>query len=321
MAIGAWIWLSATSASTLTAQGSRARDQRVMPPTDSLVRVALAKATAGDTAAALELLERATDQSPRDVNALYWRGLVLSRTTAISLVDTPRRLLARHLLDRANDLDPRNPRYLIELGRIRLKTPLLRVEAERLFRRALGIALANGDPAQLADVAYELGSIKARRYLSGRDRWLYTTTNVIFDPIAARARLHYTREFLQNLSQPIENSGQLDRKEAEEYFRRALAAVPTHAPSILALMGLLYDEHRYDEMRQLALPLIARTSVSAAAAPTVDAQANVPAADTDVGRLRGRPHPDGERPRSLPTGRAGAGRHALCAGARAFLRR
>ncbi len=285
MAIGAWIWLSATSASTLTAQGSRARDQRVMPPTDSLVRVALAKATAGDTAAALELLERATDQSPRDVNALYWRGLVLSRTTAISLVDTPRRLLARHLLDRANDLDPRNPRYLIELGRIRLKTPLLRVEAERLFRRALGIALANGDPAQLADVAYELGSIKARRYLSGRDRWLYTTTNVIFDPIAARARLHYTREFLQNLSQPIENSGQLDRKEAEEYFRRALAAVPTHAPSILALMGLLYDEHRYDEMRQLALPLIARTSVSAAAAPTVDAQATVPAADTAAARI------------------------------------
>ena len=232
-----------------------AQAPRVRAPTDSLVREALDKAAAGDTANALELLERATDQSPRDPDALYWRGLMLSRTTALSLVDSPRRFLAGYLLDRANGIDPKNPRYLIELGRIRLKTPLRRIEAERMFRKAMAVAEANGDPAQYAEVAFELGTIKERRYLTGRDRWIYTTTNVIFDPIAARARLHYTREFLQNLSQPIENSGQVDRQEAEEYYRRGLRTLPTHAPSVVALMGLLYDQRRYDEMRQVATPL------------------------------------------------------------------
>ena len=230
---------------------------RVRPPTDSLVREALDKAGAGDTSTALDLLERATDQEPRNAEALYWRGLMLSRTTALSIGDTPRRLLAGYLLNRANDIEPRNPRALIELGRIRLKTPLLRVEAERLFRKALEIAEASGDPGQVADVAHELGQIKARRYLTGRDRWMYTTPNVIFDPIAARDRLHYTREFLESLAQPIENSAQVDRQDAEEYFRRALAAVPTHAPSVVALMGLLYDQRRYDEMRRIALPVVA----------------------------------------------------------------
>ncbi|MCC6245434.1 MAG: GWxTD domain-containing protein [Gemmatimonadaceae bacterium] len=236
------------------AQAAQAQSARVRAPTDSLIRAALETASAGDTSAALELLERATDQSPRDPDALYWRGLMLSRATALSLMDTPRRVLASYLLNRANDIDPRNPRYLIEIGRIRLKTPLLRVEAERMFRRALSIAESNGDPAQLAEVAYELGQIKQRRYLSSRDRYIYTSPNVIFDPIAARSQLHYTREFLENLSQPIENSAQVDRLEAEEYFRRALSALPTHAPSGIALMGLLYDQQRYNEMLRVAQP-------------------------------------------------------------------
>ena len=237
-------------ATTVSAQSPRLR-----APTDSLVRAALDHAAAGDTANALALLERATDQSPRDVNALYWRGLMLSRTTALSLVDSPRRFLAAYLLNRANDIDPRNPRYLIEIGRIRLKTPMRRIEAERLFRKALAVAVKNNDPVQLAEVAFELGTIKERRYLTGRDRWIYTTTNIIFDPIAARARLHYTREFLQSLGQPIEHSGQVDRQDAEEYFRRALTSWPTHAPSAVSLMGLLYDQRRYDEMRRIATPL------------------------------------------------------------------
>lgn len=259
---GALGTLIACVAAPTSLAAQNARSTRVLPPTDSLVREALDKAGLGDTSSALGLLERATDQSPRDIDALYWRGLMLSRTTALSMSDTPRRVLAEYLLRRANDLDPRNPRYLVELGRIRLKTPLLRVEAERMFRKALSIAEASGNPAQLADVAYELGTIKERRYLSGRDRYIYTTLNVIFDPIAARARLHYTREFLQNLSQPIENSGQLDRKEAEEYFRRALGALPTHAPSAVSLMGLLYDQKRYPEMRDIAAPFTTADSAS-----------------------------------------------------------
>ncbi len=222
-------------------------------PTESLVRDARAKAALGDTASALELLERATDQSPRDVDALYWRSVVLSRTTALSLVDTPRRVLAWYLLHRAAGIDGKNPRYLIELGRIRLNTPIMRVEAERLFRRALTVAEQSGDNAQIAEVAYELGQIKMRRYLTGKNRWLYTS-NLLFDANVAPRRPHYTREFLQQLARPIENSASVDRSEAEEFFRRALAALPAHEASVVGLMALLYDQKRYDEMQRVARP-------------------------------------------------------------------
>ncbi len=227
---------------------------RTRVPTDSLVRSALSRAQAGDTASALEMLEQATDQSPRDPEALYWRGVVLSRTTALTLGDTPRRMLAWRLLNRAADIDATNPRYVLELGRIRLHTPLARVEAERLFRRALGVAEATGDAGQVAEVAYELGQIKERRYNSGRDRWLYTA-NLVFDPIASRRRLHYTREFLDQLARPIPNAGFVDRTQAEEYYRRGLAALPTHEASAIGLLGLLYEQKRYEEMRTVAAPM------------------------------------------------------------------
>jgi GWxTD domain-containing protein len=223
--------------------------------TDALVRDAIASATLGDTASALSLLERATEQSPRDVDALYWRAVVLSRTTGLSLVDSPRRLQAARLLHRAADIDPRNPRYLLELGRLRLNTPLLRVEADRLFQRALTVAERYGDAEQLADVAWELGQIRTRRYLTGKNRWLYTGA-LAFDPIQSR-RLHYTREFLAQLARPIERSGAVDRAEADAFYRRALNAAPRHAPSALALMALLYDQQRFDEMQRVAAPFIA----------------------------------------------------------------
>jgi len=230
-------------------------------PTESLVHDARAKASLGDTAAALELLERATDQSPRDPDALYWRGVVLSRTTALTLGDTPRRMLAWLLLNRAASIDSRNPRYLLELGRLRLNTPIMRVEAERLFRRALTVAESNGDPVQFAEVTYELGEIKTRRYLTGRNRWQYTS-NLIFDPIAAQRRLHYTREFLEQLARPIERAAFVDRSEAEEYFRRALGAQPAHEASAVALMALFYDQKRYDEMLVIAAPSLQQSDAT-----------------------------------------------------------
>lgn len=239
---------------------------RARIPTAELVRDGRAKAELGDTAAALELLERATDQSPRDADALYWRSLVMLRTTELGLADTPRRLLASRLLNRAADLDPDNPRYLIALGRLRLRSPLQRVEAERIFRKALAIAERTGDTAHVAEAARELGEVKRRRYLTGRDRRLYTGPNV-FDPLQARerSRMHYTREFIEQLSIPISNVGDVDRLEAEEYFRRALRARPDDPASVLPLLDLLYDQRRYDEMLALIRGTIASHPAGAVA--------------------------------------------------------
>jgi GWxTD domain-containing protein len=225
-------------------------DLAAQPPakvsTDSLVRAGRARAAAGDTAAALELLERATALSPRDAEALYWRGVVLMRTSELGLADTRQRIIAGRLLNRAADVDPTNARYLVELGRLRLKTPILRAEAERTFRKALALAEASNDSVQVAAAARELGEVKRRRYLTGRDRYIYTSSNT-FNPRASR-RLHYTREFLESLARPVQGAGDVDRLDAEEFFRRALRARPDDTGSLIALLDLLYDQGRYDEM-------------------------------------------------------------------------
>jgi GWxTD domain-containing protein len=226
------------------------------PGADSLLTRALASAAAGDTTTALDLLERASKRAAKDPEILYWRGLMLSRTTFLRVGDIPRNILAWRLLERAAELDPKNPRYLMEMGRIRLYTPLLRIEAERLFRKALRVAEESGDPGQIADVAWELGQIKHRRYATGRDRFLITSPGMLFDAAQAISQKHYTREFLQQHARPIEDAGSVDRSEAEELYRRGLRALPTHEPSAVGLLGLLYDASRFQEMLEVARPFL-----------------------------------------------------------------
>jgi Flp pilus assembly protein TadD len=122
---------------------SEAQRPPAAPATAELVRDARASAAAGDTAEALALLHRATDQSPRDPEALYWRGVMLVRTSRLGVGDIPDQVLAWRLLERGSSLRPREARFVLELGRLRLRTPLLRVDAERLLRRAYTLAADN----------------------------------------------------------------------------------------------------------------------------------------------------------------------------------
>jgi GWxTD domain-containing protein len=270
----------ALAASQAATQGSEEGAQPPpASPVSALLRDAQARLAAGDTSAALELLERATDRAPNDPDALYARSTLLLATTELGVNDALRQFIASRLLTRAASLEPRNPRHLLSLGRLRLRTPLLRVEAERMFRRALEVARSQGDPAMEAAVAWELAQVKERRYRTGANRWMYTGS-VIFDPITAQRRLHYTREFLQNLSRPVPDAGATDRAEAEGYYRRALAVLPGHAPSVLGLAGLLYDHRRVEEMAALL-----RTAVGGEGA-AVGAATDTALADSVAVRLR-----------------------------------
>ncbi|MDQ6611206.1 MAG: GWxTD domain-containing protein [Gemmatimonadota bacterium] len=242
---------------------------------DALVTAALTKAAAGDTAAALQLLETANKHSPRNPDVLYWRGKMLSSTTSIGFTDVPRNLLAWHLLSRGAEVDPDNPRYFLEMGRIRLRTPLLRIEAERLFRKALDVAERSKSPKALAEVCFELGQVKERRYETSRDRYHLNTPGVFFDPdqaLEGPIAQVYEKEFLSQSSHPIDRAGFTDRSEAEEYYRRGLAALPTSEDNAIGLMRLLYYQQRYQEMRDVANPLLnspttaARVSMTAALA-------------------------------------------------------
>ena len=253
------------------------------PGIDSLLTAARARALAGDTSAALELFEAATDRAPRHVEALYARGNFLVRTLQLGFSNPLRIALAQRLLTRGSELAPRDARFVLEIGRLRLRTPLLRADGERLFTRALAIAREAGDRALIAECAAEYARVYEGRYRSIRNRRVYTS-GLVFDPQLARIRFTYTREFLEHQSRAVENAGAADRDGADRLYREALAAVPGHWPSTAGLMALLYDEGRFDEMRTLAR--------SAHDARPVDASPVLPdgrfleRAAIDTGRLR-----------------------------------
>ncbi len=222
---------------------------------DSLIAVALDRARAGDTSYALRALERATKVAPKHAPAHYQRGVMLSRATKLGMNDLFRRRSATNAIKKALDLDPGNPLYLVELGRIRLKTPFLRLDAERLFRRALEAAEKRRDPRVLADVRWELGLIHERRYVTMANRRLVTSSVRAFDPNIAVEDWHYTNDFFTSWSVPVDDAGELDYRKAELHYRAALEADSTHIGAAVGLLGLLHDGFRYEEMAAVALAL------------------------------------------------------------------
>lgn len=224
---------------------------------DSLIAAALDRARAGDTSSALRTLDRATKIAPNHAPAHYQRGLMLSRASelGIGIGDIFRRRSASNAIKRALDLDPGNPLYLIELGRIRLKTPFLRLDAQRLFRRALEAAEKRRDPRVLADVHWELGLIHERRYVTMANRRMITSSVQGFHPDEALESWHYTSDFFTTWSVPIDDSGELDYRKAEEHFRNALEADSTHLGAAVGLLVLLHDGQRYEEMASVARAL------------------------------------------------------------------
>jgi GWxTD domain-containing protein len=222
---------------------------------DSLIAAALDRARAGDTSSALRTLDRATKVAPNHAPAHYQRGIMLSRSAQLGMSDLFRRRSATNAIKRALDLDPGNPLYLIELGRIRLKTPFLRLDAERLFRRALDAAEKRGDRRVLADVRWELGLIHERRYITMANRRLMTSSTRTFDPELALEDWHYTHDFFTQWSAPIHDAGELDYRKAELHYRAALEADSAHIGAASGLLGLLHDGDRFEEMAAVALAL------------------------------------------------------------------
>ena len=236
----------------LTAQGTAGYDERIARA-DSLIQVALDRTHAGDTTSALRALERATRVAPNYAPAHYHRGMLLSRASRLGMTDLLQRREASQQLKRALDLDNNNPFYLLELGRVRLKTPFLRLDAERLFKRALKAAGDRRDPGVLAEVQWELGQIYERRFLSMANRRTITSSASHFDVVQAVSDWHYVRDFLADQTLPVEDAGELDFRKAEDHFRAALQADSTHPGAAVGLLGLLYDAGRFEEMLKAAV--------------------------------------------------------------------
>jgi len=224
---------------------------------DSLYADARRLLDVGDTAAAIEQLKQVQRRAPRFAPAFFDHGVILSRRASMGLApdEVYHRYLAGAKLGEALDLDRDNPLFLMELGRLRLKTPFLRIEAERLFSRAQQAAQSRGDPLVLADVEFELGLISERRFNAMRHRRFLTGSTTSFDIEAAANDWHYVRDFLEQRTAVVDDAGEIDRLKAEAHFHAALASDSLHARAAADLLGLLCEAGRVDEMAQLARTL------------------------------------------------------------------
>ena len=95
---------------------------------DALLRDALQLALQGDTGAALDRLEEAVRVAPGLAEAHYRRGLLLARSAENGIGDMFQRTRAGNALERASRLNPDDPRPYLELGRLRLKQGLMRLD-------------------------------------------------------------------------------------------------------------------------------------------------------------------------------------------------
>jgi GWxTD domain-containing protein len=212
----------------------------------------------GDTAEALRVLAAAREAFPRSAEAHFRRAYLLFRFGGLRASDVARRDEAGEALKQALRLDPRNPRYVVELGYHRAQSAIFRFDADRIFRRALRMAREQNDPLALADVGAALGDLSRRRAELLRTRRLAAAgQSGQFDPDQAIADWHYTAEYLADHSRPIAEMGETDSRLAEEYYRQAFTALPSHEGAALGLLTLLADEQRHEEYLAVARAFVA----------------------------------------------------------------
>jgi GWxTD domain-containing protein len=217
-----------------------------------LVDEALTLAARGDTAAALARLEQATKLAPTMADAHYRRGMLMARQAGTGMGDMFKRRAANAELERAIRIEQGNPAYYLELGRLRLKESVFRLDAQRLFNRALKAATERGNPKLIADVQAELGDIYYRRYAAVGHRRMLTGDVWQFDPDEAMANPHYAKDFLDSRTSEIDDAGELDLRQAEQHYRAGVSAFPGHEESNVGLLGILYDQQRYEEFLEIA---------------------------------------------------------------------
>ena len=215
-----------------------------------LVADALQLALYGDTAAALARLEEATRLAPNLADAHYRRGMFLARQAGNEMTDMFKRRAAAGALERAIRIERSNPAYYLELGRLRLKQGVGRLDAQRMFDRALTTARQRGDAALVAETEAELGDIYHRRFQAQDHRRLLTGDALQFDPDEAVNNPHYAKDFLSQQTSEVEDAGELDIRQAEAHYRSGANAWPGHDRANAGLLGILMDEQRLEEFNE-----------------------------------------------------------------------
>jgi GWxTD domain-containing protein len=228
-----------------------------------MVQDAIGFAERGDTAQAIARVAQAARLAPDLADAHFLYGLLLSRTSQANVPSWGRRASASREFEAALRLDRGNPRYLIEVARLRLKAPILRIQAERLFRRALDAARKRKDPALEAEVEAEIGNVYFRRYDAMAHRRVVVGAVQGFDWEAAMQDPHYTKHMLLDFTVPVPESGETDLARAEEHYRAGVRADAASVAANTALLAMLAATDRDEELLDAARQFTAAADTSA----------------------------------------------------------
>jgi GWxTD domain-containing protein len=230
---------------------------------DALLKAARASVAAGDTDQAVKQYQAARKADPKYTQVHIEYGQLLSARSDMGFQSILMRKNAADALKDAIDVDPGNPWPYLELGRLRLKMPLMRIAAENLFKQALEVAIKTGVPEAVGDISFEIGQIYDRRYRTMAHRHMMVGDAKILDPFGAQYEKDYVENFLRNSAVEIDEAGELDAGKAEEWYRKALAAAPGHENAATALSALLYEVGRFSEMQGVAHSAAAAQPASA----------------------------------------------------------
>ncbi len=214
----------------------------------------LAHASAGDTVLAFAEFEKARDAAPKLADTYYYIGRLYTQRASAVETDFGDRLEAEDALLEALRLSPSEPRYLLELARLRMKQHM-KVDASRLFGRAITEAEKRGDPEVLADVHFNLGYIKELWYRSLEHRRFSPLLrgppqddvgSGLYGAMGVDGASRYGNDYMQS-TPAIEGSGQVTKEEMIEHYRAAIRYDPAHVGASIRLMGQLLDEYRLGE--------------------------------------------------------------------------
>ena len=246
----------AIAPATLAAQGGRASlPADPVATADSLVVL-------GDSAVALQLLERAVRADRKNAGAWNRRGRIawaMSRSGRSNSFMRPehirRIMLADSSLRTAVWLAPDSGRFALDLARFVLNSNLttVRLQAPGLFEKAIDAARRAGDSLLVAEAADEIGMVHWRRYEAVADR--YNPAGVPYvDPDPLVNDPERLRDYLASFTHRSadEWSGQLDYFKASDFFSTALRANPHNGRALRHAFMALAERKRWEELREAA---------------------------------------------------------------------
>jgi len=201
-------------------------------------------AQAGDTTLALASIRRAVELDPAFAEAHFRMGVLHAGLSSGEPREFRERLSARGALERAIRLDPENPLYLLEFGKLLLRQQI-RVDAQRVFQRALDLG-ERADASTQAELHFQLGVFRETQWLRFRERHRFpqglgplSEARAVRDPM-------YVWDVLER-SYTFDGQGEADRESMLAHFRAALAANPAHAGAATHLLAYHYEVGALDE--------------------------------------------------------------------------